>query len=90
MFKVIEGFHDLQDGAHEYRRGDTYPRDGYEPAPERIEELSGCNNARKTPLIMSLIPEEAVVPVIPVEAVVPVVPAEEVAPEKPVRRSRKK
>lgn len=60
MYKVLTHFHDLQDVEkktkdgpiyHEYTEGDTYPRDGYKPSQERIEELSGIDNAFGTPII---------------------------------------
>lgn len=104
MYRVIIGFHDLHDGQHEYRPGDEYPRAGYEPAPSRIEELSGCSNARRTPLIeeIAVVPADAVVPEdidVPADAVVPEgieAPADAAVPREfarraaPVRRSGKK
>lgn len=51
MYKVIKFFHDLQDNNHEYNVGDIYPREGLNPTPERIAELSGSENKQKTPLI---------------------------------------
>lgn len=51
MYKVIKFFHDLQDKNHEYNVGDTYPRKGLEPSPERIAELSGKDNKQGAPLI---------------------------------------
>lgn len=80
MYRVIIGFHDLHDGRHEYRPGDEYPRAGYEPGSARIEELSGCGNARRTPLI-----EE--IAAVPADAVVL---KDIVRPAAPVRRSGKK
>ena len=77
MYRVIIGFHDLQDECHEYKPGDVYPRKGYAPGPDRIEELSGCRNARKTPLIGGTTPAE-------------IIAQEAVANEKQGRRSRKK
>ena len=62
MYKVITHFHDLQDVEkktkdgpiyHEYNEGDTYPRDGYTPSEERIEELSGVDNSFHAPIIAS-------------------------------------
>ena len=86
MYRVIIGFHDLHDGRHEYRPGDEYPRAGYEPGSARIEELSGCGNARRTPLIeeIAAVPEGIDVPA---DAVVPREFARRAAP---VRRSGKK
>ena len=51
MYKVVEFFHDLQDGGHAYHPGDTFPRDGVEVSGDRIEALSSTNNARKVKLI---------------------------------------
>lgn len=51
MYKTIAFFTDLQDNGHPYEVGDVYPREGLEPSPERISELSGPYNLRKTPLI---------------------------------------
>lgn len=51
MYKVIKTFTDLQDNGYKYRAGDVYPRPGYTASDERIEELSGYENKRKTPLI---------------------------------------
>lgn len=60
MYKVLEQFHDLQDFTtdkkgektyFEYNEGDTYPREGYEPAEWRIDELMGGDNPLRNPLI---------------------------------------
>ena len=60
MYRVLEQFHDLQDFTtdkkgertyHEYNEGDVYPREGYEPAEWRIDELMGGDNPLRTPLI---------------------------------------
>lgn len=51
MYEVTESFVDRQDGMYTYFPGDEYPRKGYEPTPERIEELSGNSNVRGNPLI---------------------------------------
>lgn len=52
MYKVICRFADLQDSSTIYEVGDTYPREGYEPAAERIVELSGSKNKIGKPLII--------------------------------------
>lgn len=44
MIKVIKGFYDLQDGCHQYKVGDTYPRKDYKPTKVRIDELAGNKN----------------------------------------------
>ena len=51
MYKVVEFFHDLQDGGHAYKPGDTFPRDGVNVSDERIAELSGFANRRGMKLI---------------------------------------
>ena len=60
MYRVLEQFHDLDDFTtdkkgektyFEYNEGDTYPRDGYEPAEWRIDELMGGDNPLRKPLI---------------------------------------
>lgn len=58
-YKVIKGFYDLEDGKqtksetiyHYYEEGDPYPRSGIKPSKERIDALSGSNNAQGCPLI---------------------------------------
>ena len=39
MFKVISDFKDLRDGGYQYKKGDTYPREG-KADPERVKVLS--------------------------------------------------
>ena len=59
MYKVIKGFHDLQDcvetkaGAipHWYEPGDVYPRTGAKTTGARTEELASPHNAQGAPLI---------------------------------------
>ena len=51
MYRVIEYFTDLQDKEHEYRVGDTFPREGVNASPARIKELSSKKNRRGIPLI---------------------------------------
>lgn len=51
MYKVVEFFHDLQDGGHAYHPGDTFPRDGVKVSDERIAELAGYANRRGMKLI---------------------------------------
>ena len=52
MYITKIAFEDLQDNGHKYNLGDTYPRDGYNPTPERIDELSTEKNKRGVPLIV--------------------------------------
>ena len=51
MYTVIHHFTDLQDNRYKYAHGDKYPREGYEPTAERIEELATDNNRLNKPLI---------------------------------------
>lgn len=51
-YRVIRYFTDLQDGNHPYHTGDTYPREGLEPAEDRIAELASDRNLQRTPLIV--------------------------------------
>ena len=51
-YSVIKHFTDLQDNNYKYKEGDTYPRSGYAPSAERIEELSTDKNRLRTPLIV--------------------------------------
>lgn len=44
MMKVLKDFSDLQDNNYIYKAGDEYPRPGYNPTAERIEELSSSKN----------------------------------------------
>lgn len=41
---VYKIFKDLQDKGHIYKRGDIYPREGYQPTQKRIKELASKNN----------------------------------------------
>lgn len=50
-YKVIRYFTDLQDNNYAYHVGDIYPREGIDPKPSRIAELSSASNRRGTPLI---------------------------------------
>ena len=59
MYKVIKGFHDLQDATktksgtiyREYKVGDEVPRKGLKVSEERLKELAGKDNKQGTPLI---------------------------------------
>jgi hypothetical protein len=51
MFIVLHHFTDLHDGRRQYKEGDTYPREGYMPSKERINELTGDKNRLCMPLI---------------------------------------
>ena len=51
MYKALEYFTDNLDKGYAYNVGDVYPREGYTPTEERIEELAGTDNARRRPVI---------------------------------------
>lgn len=51
MYKAIRFFTDLQDNNYAYRVGETFPREGVNVTPERLEELAGSNNKRGVPVI---------------------------------------
>lgn len=51
MYTVLITFGDMQDSGHIYHVGDSYPREGYAPEKERIEELTGRENAFGQPII---------------------------------------
>ena len=50
-YKVTVAFADSLDDGFVYRTGDTYPREGYEPTPDRIIELMGTANGRGFPVM---------------------------------------
>ena len=50
-YVVIVTFADLQDNNYIYNKGDEYPRNGYSPSPERVDELLTDKNRVKKPLI---------------------------------------
>lgn len=51
VYKVIKRFVDLQDNRHDYREGDTFPREGKKVSKKRIAELASDKNRRGIPLI---------------------------------------
>ena len=73
-YKVIKAFADLQDCNHSYFPGDEYPRKGYSPTPERIDELLSDKNRIHTPLIKIAMGED---------------PAEEEPKQEPVKRTKR-
>ena len=81
-YKAIENFKDLLDNEYKYRAGDTFPRSGYTPSKERIEELLSCENKRGRAVIEEVKEEFMNKPIEPAEST-------EEAP-KPKRKGRKK
>lgn len=55
MYKVIERFMDLQDDNYIYEVGDAYPREGADPALERICELASNSNKIGKQLIEEIV-----------------------------------
>ena len=52
MYIVKYDFVDLQDNNYAYKAGDTYPREGYIPNEDRINELITAANKQGRELIM--------------------------------------
>ena len=89
-FTVISTFVDLQDSKHLYTVGDEYPRAGYSPKKERIEELSSGRNLLQKPLIQMVEVPELVVQEIVGTVVEEQAPVVEAVVEEPKKRGRKK
>ena len=53
-YKVLIAFLDKEDDMRLYSEGDTYPRAGLKPSPERIKELKGSENAMGAPIIKAI------------------------------------
>lgn len=87
-FVTIDPFTDTHDERVEYPIDTIYPRDGYEPDPERIEALLTGNNAKGVPLIKRLLqlPPKVIEPEIPEEPEISEVQEE---PKKPSRKKTK-
>lgn len=52
MYKIIiDKFTDLQDGYYKYKKGDTYPREGYDPDDVRVAQLLSNKNRQGVPII---------------------------------------
>ena len=54
MYRVIKRFYDLTDNNHLYEVGDSYPRDGLSPSPERVQALLTDENRQHKPLIKEI------------------------------------
>lgn len=59
MYRVINEFADITDGWYVYRVGDTYPRDGQNEVPDRIEELSTDKNKLGVALIEKVVTKKS-------------------------------
>lgn len=53
-YTVLSEFADLQDEKHVYGIGDVYPREGYTPTAERVDELCTGKNLLHKPLIQKV------------------------------------
>lgn len=52
MYRVIvDAFREPYDGGHIYRRGDVFPREGYNPGKARIRYLLGRTKGFGAPVI---------------------------------------
>lgn len=68
MYKALVKFTDLQDSSFLYNAGDEYPRKGYSPSADRVEELLSSNNRRGRPVIEKVEAEPEVKPEAPEKA----------------------
>lgn len=90
MYRVIKYFTDLQDDNHAYNEGDMYPRKGYKPSVERIEELATAKNVRHRPLITVVVSEKVLQDALEkADGEIVNIEAEDSTDDKPKKRSRK-
>lgn len=54
-YVTIDIFKDMDDEGVEYPIGAIYPREGYEPSPERIKSFLDGSNAKGVPIIKPLV-----------------------------------
>ena len=47
-YKTLKAIRDLQDDEHYYKKGEAYPRKGFEVAQERLDELVQIGAIEKT------------------------------------------
>ena len=47
-YKTLKAIRDLQDNEHHYKKGEAYPRKGFEVAQERLDELVQIGAIEKT------------------------------------------
>ena len=47
-YKTLKAIRDLQDNEHYYKKGEAYPRKGFEVAQERLDELIQIGAIKKT------------------------------------------
>jgi len=62
-YKVLVDFGDGADKSYQYKKGDTYPRYGFEPTEERIANLTSTNNAFGVAILEKLPDEEPKEPI---------------------------
>ena len=95
-YKVIVTFSDLQDFNHIYSVGDEYPRKGYSPTEDRIDELQSGKNLLHKPLITKVAEDvKNFLPIVEEEQSDPEETSEykeqaEEKPEEPKKRTRTK
>lgn len=58
MYRVVRNFRDLQDKEYLYKKGDPYPREGYDPTKDRIEYLLGYVDSLDGPGIEMVVEEQ--------------------------------
>jgi hypothetical protein len=58
FYKVVNGFKDSQDNKREYKKDSIYPRAGYTPSAERIDELSSVHPKENKVFIAAIQMEE--------------------------------
>ena len=59
-YKTLKAIRDLQDNEHYYRKGEAYPRKGFEVAQERLDELVQIGAIEKTQDLNKLTKEELI------------------------------
>ena len=47
-YKTLKAIRDLQDNEHHYKKGEAYPRKGFEVTQERLDELVQIGAIEKT------------------------------------------
>ena len=58
MYRALHFFRDLTDDRHEYREGDTFPREGLEVPAERIAQLLSSENNQRRPVIEAVMEDD--------------------------------
>jgi len=90
MYKVLKAFVDLQDDEYLYKKDDEYPRKGYSPSKERVNELATNKNRLHKPLIKAIKGTEVVGEVVQQVVQQEEKPQEESQTAAPKKRGRNK